>query len=174
MRKIQGINCMPKPTPPGGNLDDMTSASGAPENEYSQGYYEIDEDSALLIEFEPPSAAYWNLQISPMWYESLDPAYRLQSVNGRQAFIGTDGVFRAVIAHRDPGVPNWLDAGGFREGVLLCRFQFPEQSAPQPQTRLIPFDSITSTLPPQTPQVSQEARRQEIACRRHGLALRFR
>lgn len=174
MRKLQGINVMPRPSTPGGNLDDMTSASGAPENEYSQGYYEIDADSALLIEFEPPPAAYWNLQISPMWYESLDPAYRLQSINGHQAFIGPDGMFRAVVAHRDPGVPNWIDAGGFREGVLLCRFQFPERSAPQPQTRLVPFDSIHSALPSQTPRVTSEERRREIARRRHGLALRFR
>lgn len=174
MRKLQGVNVMPRPSTPGGNLDDMTSASGAPENEYSQGYYEIDEDSALLIEFEPPPAAYWNLQIGPMWYESLDPAYRLQSVNGHQAFIGPDGMFRAVVAHRDPGVPNWLDAGGFQEGVLLCRFQFPERPAPQPQTSLIPFDSITSALPSSTPRVTPEERRREIARRRHGLALRFR
>jgi len=172
-RKRLGVNSMPRPTPPGGNLDDMTSASGAPENEYSQGYYEIDENSALLVEFEPPPAAYWNIQIGPMWYESLDPACWLQSYNDHQAFIGDDRVFRAVIAHRDPGVGNWLDTGGFREGVVLCRFQFPECPVPQPRTRMIPFDSIASILPPQTPRVSPEERRREIARRRHGLALRF-
>lgn len=173
MRKLQGVNSLPRPSPPGGNLGDPTSASGAPENEYSQGYYELGEDSALLVELEPPPAAYWNLQISPMWYESLDPAYRLQSYNGHQAFIGDDGVFRALLAHRDPGVPNWLDTGGFREGVVLCRFQFPERPAPQPRTRVIPFDAIPQSLPPPTPRVSPEERRREIARRRHGLALRF-
>lgn len=174
MRRLQGVNSLPRPSTPGGNPDDPTSASGAPENQYSQGYYELDDDAALLVEFEPPPAAYWNIQISPMWYESLDPAYWLQSYNDRQAFIGADGVFRAVLAHRDPGVPNWLDTGGFREGVMLCRFQFPERPAPQPRTRVIPFDGIRSALPAETPRVGPEQRRPEIARRRHGLARRFR
>ncbi len=174
MRRLQGVNSMPRPSAPGGDSEGMTSASGAPENEYSQGYYEIDEDSALLVEFEPPPAAYWNIQISPMWYESLDPAWRLQSCNDRQAFIGDDGVFRALVAHRDPGVPNWLDTGGFREGVILCRFQFPERAAPQPRVRLIPFESIVPVLGAQTPRVGAEERRREVARRRLGLALRFR
>lgn len=125
------------------------------------------------MEFEPPPAAYWNIQIGPMWYESLDPACWLQSCNDHQAFIGDDRVFRAVIAHRDPGVRNWLDTGGFHEGVVLCRFQFPERPVPQPRTRVIPFDSVASILPPQTPRVSPDERRREMARRRHGLALRF-
>lgn len=174
MRSVLGVNVMPQPTTPGGNEDDMTAASGAPENQYSQGYYRIDADSALLVEFEPPRAAYWNLQISPMWYESLDSSRRIQSWNDRQAHVGSDGVFRAVLAHRDPGVPNWLDTGGFDEGVMLCRFQFPERAAPQPRTRVVPLARLAQELPADTPRVSPDERRRDIARRRHGLAMRFR
>lgn len=174
MRKRQGVNVMPRFTSPGGDPDHMAPTSGAPENQYSQGYYEIDEHSALLVEFEPPPAAYWNVQISPMWYESLDPAYWLQSHNDHQAFVGEDGVFRAVISYMDPGVANWLGTGGFREGVILCRLQFPERPTAQPRTRVVPFNQIASVLPPHTPRVGPEERRREIARRRHGLALRFR
>lgn len=174
MRGVLGVNVMPQPSTPGGNEGDMTAASGAPENQYSQGYYRIDAGSALLVEFEPPRAAYWNLQIGPMWYESLDPAQRIQSWNDRQAFVGSDGVFRAVLAHRDPGVPNWLDTGGFDEGVMLCRFQFPECTAPQPRTRVVPLASLAHLLPPDTPRVGPDERRRDIARRRHGLAMRFR
>ncbi|HMV71307.1 MAG TPA: hypothetical protein PKC08_03945, partial [Pseudomonadales bacterium] len=104
----------------------------------------------------------------------LDPAQRIQSWNDRQAFVGSDGVFRAVLAHRDPGVPNWLDTGGFDEGVMLCRFQFPECTAPQPRTRVVPLASLAQLLPPDTPRVDPDERRRDIARRRHGLAMRFR
>lgn len=174
MRRVQGVNSLPRPTPPGGNVDEpMTSAAGARENEYSQGFYELDANSALLIEFEPPRASYWNIQIGTMWYESLDSGVRLQSYNDRQAFIGDDGVFRALVAHRDPGVPNWLDTGGFPEGVILCRFQFPEPATPELHTRVVAFDEISSLLPPRTPRIALDERRREIALRRLGLASRF-
>jgi len=174
MRAVQGANVLPRPTAPGGSPDDPTAASGARENEYSQGYYVLEENEALLVEFEPPPAPYWNIQIGSMWYESLDYAYRLQSYNDHQAFVGADGIFRAVLAQQDPGLPNWLDTGGFREGVVLCRFQFAERPAPQPATRVVAFADLASVVPPETPRVDQAARRQEIARRRLGVARRFR
>jgi len=174
MREVQGVNVMPRPTLPGGSPDDPTKESGAPENEYSQGYYRLADDEALLVEFDPPRAAYWNIQLGTMWYEPLDFGQRLQSYNDRQAFVGADGIFRTVIAHRDPGVPNWLDTGGFREGVMLCRFQFPETPAPQPQTRVVRFDSLAQVLPVDTPHVDERSRRAELERRRQGLSRRFR
>ena len=36
--------------------------------------------------------------------------------------VDPDGRFRCVIAHRDPGVPNWLDACGHPEGMIQYRF----------------------------------------------------
>jgi len=175
MRTVQGVNVFPQPTSPGGRVDNpMVSASGARENQYTQGYYRIEADEALIVEFKPPPAAYWNIQLGNMWYEPLDFAQRLQSYNGHQAVLGSDGVFRAVIAHDDPGVPNWLDTGGFREGVMLCRFQFAEEPAPQPRTRVVPYREVVAALPAGTPRVEPLVRRQEIARRRQGVARRFR
>ena len=34
------------------------------------------------------------------------------SLNRKQTRLERDGSFRIVIAHRDPGVPNWIDAEG--------------------------------------------------------------
>jgi len=107
-------------------------------------------------------------------YESLDYSQRLQSYNDHQAFSGTDGVFRAVIAHRDPGVPNWLDTGGFEEGVVLCRFQFPDRPAPQLCTRVVRTDDLVGVLPAETSGIDGAQRRRQIALRRYGLARRLR
>ena len=36
-----------------------------------------------------------------------------------------------VIAHRDPGVPNWIDAAGLPTGMIFWRFLLPDE-APRP------------------------------------------
>ena len=59
----------------------------------------------------PPRAKYWSIDLCNFWLESLDYANHQSSLNGHQAVVDADGVFRAVVAHRDPGVPNWLDTG---------------------------------------------------------------
>lgn len=175
MRGLLGNNVFPPPTAAGGDSDEpLVSNSGAPENQYSQGYYVLEEDEALIVELAPPSANYWNLQLGNLWYEALNFARVLSSYNGHQAVLDGQGVFRAVIAHRDPGVPNWLDTSGHREGVMLVRFQFPETPAPQAQTRLVKFDELASALPADTPRIRPAARRAELALRSAGVARRFR
>jgi len=37
-----------------------------------------------------------------------------------------DGSVRIVLAHRDPGVPNWLGTQGRPSGMLFWRFVLPE------------------------------------------------
>ena len=53
------------------------------------------------------------------------------SLNGASAELDPDGVFRGVIAHGDPGVPNWLDPEGCERGTLAVRFLFAD-ATPKP------------------------------------------
>jgi hypothetical protein len=53
-----------------------------------------------------------------------------------------DGTFRAVIAHRDPGVPNWLDTEGRPFGLVFWRFFLPEGPIDTPQAEVVPVDSL--------------------------------
>ncbi len=43
------------------------------------------------------------------WWETVDYARHQSSLNGHQAVVDDDGTLRVVIAHKDPGVANWLD-----------------------------------------------------------------
>jgi hypothetical protein len=151
---------------------------GGPENgaqDHQQagiGYFKLAEDEALLIEVTVPKAKYWSFDLGNFWMESLDYANRQTSLNGHQARLDSDGVFRAVIAHRDPGIPNWLDTVGHGEGAMIYRWNFAD-AAPIPETRVVKFSEIRNHLPPGTPEVSPQAREEEIERRRQHVVRRF-
>jgi len=69
-----------------------------------------------------------------------------------------------VIAHRDPGVQNWLDTAGNREGMIQYRWIWT-RSNPQPSVRSVSVAEIARHLPADTPRYSLEQRRTAIAVR---------
>jgi len=48
-----------------------------------------------------------------------------------------DGSFEMVIAHKDPGRPNWLDTEGRAYGIMFWRFQLPEGDIVPLETEVI-------------------------------------
>ena len=106
------------------------------------------------------------------WWESLDYAYRHTSLNGFQAHLDPDGRFRAVVAHRDPGVANWLDTCGHARGPMLFRWIVADH-APEPTCTVVPFAEVHQHLPEGTRTVSPAERQAIIATRRDGVLRRF-
>ncbi len=136
------------------------------------GYFDLACDQALLIEVTPPPAKYWSLHLGNYWMESLDYGGAQNSLNGHQAQIDADGVFRAVISSRDPGVPNWLDPGGRSEGSMIYRWnQSPH--APIPAARVVPIGELGKALPPGTPVVTPEERQATVERRREHVRRRL-
>ena len=78
-----------------------------------------------------------------------------------------------VVAHRDPGVPNWLDTTGRRAGLLNYR-HFWGAPLPRPRTRVVPVADVRDVLPPDTATVGTRQREAQILSRRRHLAWRFR
>jgi hypothetical protein len=97
-------------------------AQGDPSTRYHYSYWELGEGEAFVIDLQPPECEYWNLQIGNHWLESLDYQHHQTHVNHHTAVAEPDGRVRIVVAHRDPGVPNWLDTAGHRRGALALRF----------------------------------------------------
>src|SRR5262249_13951846 len=64
------------------------------------------------------------------------------SLNQAQATLGADGSFRVVLAHRDPGVPNWISTAGRREGLVFCRWLQADELPPQPTSEVMTLDSL--------------------------------
>ena len=135
-------------------------------------YFRLAADEALLIEVTPPPAKYWSIDVCNFWLESLDYANHQSSLNGHQAAVDADGVFRAVVAHQDPGVQNWLDTVGHREGSLIYRWNLAA-AAPVPATHVIKLNALRNHLHRNTRELSREERGRLIDLRREHVRRRF-
>lgn len=89
---------------------------------YYHSYWKLEENEALVIDVLPPACDSWNFQLNNYWMESLDYRYFNVSINKASAVYEKDGRVRVVVAHRDPGMPNWLETAGHREGTMCWRW----------------------------------------------------
>jgi hypothetical protein len=137
----------------GGKTQDV----GVQDQYYGFGHFRCDEDSAVVLEFEPPECRYWSVHLGSRFWETVEWDLRQSSLNGHQAVVDDDGVFRAVISQRDPGVPNWLDPGGRETGLVCGRYLYPK-SAPNARLSTVPFDSLREQLPSATASVTPSQR----------------
>lgn len=110
---------------------------GTPDNVYSLGLFRLEPDEALLIEGRSPACTYWGAQVWNRYMQSLDYRYHRVSLNHAQVRLEADGSFRLAVAHRDPGLPNWISTAGHREGVVFCRWLQAEMLPEQPTTRVV-------------------------------------
>jgi hypothetical protein len=127
---------------------------------YGKGTYQCAQDEALILEVKLPEAPYWSIQLASHFWEARDWHLRQTSLNGHQAQIDDDGLFRAVISHGDPGVPNWLDAGGHERGLIAIRY-YRAPTTPIPTIRRVKLAQLRGHLPSSTPALDA-ARRQEL------------
>jgi hypothetical protein len=138
---------------------------------YWPACFQLDDGEALIIETDlPEQRPYWNIQLNDPYFNALEYVYRLSSLNGHTAKVSSDGKFRAVIALEDPGVPNWLDPAGYKEGGIYGRW-FDCDSSPTPVIKRVKLSELRDHLPADTPVVTpteraQELRRRVRACQR--------
>ena len=154
-------------------FEDMGNSPEWPQK-YWRGVFDIQPGEALIIETElPKKCKYWNVQINDILWNQVEFAYRQSSLNGHQARLDMDGKFRAVLALEDPGVPNWLDSGGFQIGTVIGRWH-GANSYPLPGIRKVPVRDVRRYLPSDTPRVSPAEREKVLRERNIGVQLRRR
>ena len=118
-----------------------TAAGGDPNIAYYHSYWRLGSDEALVIEATPPVCRMWNFQLNNHWMESLDYRHLTIHCNQHTATLNDDGSVRIVVAHQDPGVPNWIQTGGHTFGTMCFRWIHAE-SHPEPSTKVVPFAEI--------------------------------
>lgn len=111
---------------------------GDPNIVFQLGYWSLEPATALVIEATPPPCAYWNFQLGNIWAECLDKRRRI-SVNHTTAVLEPDGSVRIVVAHEDPGHPNWVDTAGHDHGIMGLRWVRAE-THPAASTRVIALE----------------------------------
>jgi hypothetical protein len=133
-------NQFPAPVPPG----DFGLA--AIDCAYSMAPYVIGPDQALLLRGRWPTCRMANVSLWNRHQQTYDYANRSVSRNRIQTRADAEGRFTLVLAHRDPGSPNWLDTEGRPFGLVFWRFMLPEGEIETPQAEVVPFDEVAKRL----------------------------
>lgn len=129
-------NTFPPPVPPG----DFGLAAG--DAAYSMAPYVLGPDDALVMTGRWPTCRCASVSLWTRHLQTFDYANRTVSRNRAQTRLEPDGSFRMVLAHRDPGVPNWIDSEGRPFGVVFWRFMLPEGEIETPQARVVPLAEV--------------------------------
>jgi hypothetical protein len=129
-------NVFPKPVVPG----DLGLA--AFDAAYCQSMYALGPDEALVITGRWPECRFGNVTMWTRFLQTYDYAHRRCGLNRANTVLEADGSFRIVIAHEDPGVPNWLDTEGRPSGIVFWRFFLPEGDVETPEAKVVPIASV--------------------------------
>ncbi len=112
--------------------------------------FDIGEDEALVVEFEPRVAPYWAFQTGNFWGET--PAYRElaeTTLNDRAVVRESDGSVRIVVIQgRCPDtLPNCLTTVGRKVGSLVYRQSRQLADFPSFRTRVVERAAIEAPSP---------------------------
>ena len=122
--------------------DELTDKFKDPQIIWHQAYFDLADDEALVVELTPPECDYWMIALHNHWMETLDYVHHQSTLNCHSARLEPDGSARFVVAHRDPGVPNWLDTAGHRRGTVGVRWVGRDVVDVLPSARVVPVSSL--------------------------------
>ncbi|MEZ5383647.1 MAG: hypothetical protein R2754_17835 [Microthrixaceae bacterium] len=127
----------PVPVPPGDHA--LAAADAA----YSMAPYLLGPDEALVITAAWPECRcanvnLWNRQMQTFDYLRHPVALNRAGTTG----VSADGTFTVVVAHEDPGVPNWLDTEGRPFGLVFWRYLLPEGPIATPRGDVMPLADV--------------------------------
>ena len=99
--------------------------------------YLLGPDEALVITGRWPEASFANVCLWTRYMQTYDYAHRPVSRNRANTTLEADGSFRMVIAHEDPGTPNWLDTEGRSFGIVFWRYFLPTTDIETPKAEVV-------------------------------------
>ncbi|WP_425004856.1 hypothetical protein [Mycolicibacterium sp. S3B2] len=143
---------------------------GAMRNQvYVMGRFDLNPGEAFVVDVSDGGAEYFTVPLSNIWGTTLDICDRTGSLNKAQSVPNEDGTYTYVISPTDPGVANWIDSDGLREGILTLRMAEFAGHGPREDLgahgRVVPLDELEKAVPPLR-RVSAQQRATELAERR--------
>lgn len=123
--------------PPQKDRSNEAIAYAAKDNVYAMAPFLLQADQALVIRGRFPRARFGSVLLHNQFLQTFDYETRTISLNREQIEYESDGSFAIVVAHRDPGVANWLDTEGRMFGIVFWRFLMPEEPIAALETEII-------------------------------------
>jgi len=142
----------------------------------SAGYFQLEDDQALVVTIDPGNAGYFVVPVTNDWTITDNYWDQQTSLNISQAKKNLDGTYTIVISPDDPGVWNWVSTGGLNQGTISIRFQdlnSRSSKLPKVSSRVVSLDELAGVLPAGTVYASTQDRRDQIALRKSGFNKRF-
>ena len=150
---------------------------GAMRNQvYVMGRFDLAPGEAFVVDVGDGGAEYFTVPLSNVWGTTLDIVDRTGSLNKAQSVPNDEGGYTYVISPTDPGVANWIDSDGLREGILTLRMAEFGPDGPKEDLgargRVVRLDDLDDAVP-NVRRVSAAERQAELADRRAGYLRRL-
>ena len=125
--------------------DSLGGAISGNDNLYMIGSYQLDDDEALIMLVQPPKTRYWNIALESRWHETADYLHRPTSMTLDEVNYNEDGSVEFIVAHKDPGHPNWLDTSGHNFGFITLRWlDAMDEDVPMPELQVIHWSDLVN------------------------------
>ena len=109
---------------------------------YSMAPYYLADDEALIMTGRWPTCCFANVCLWNRFQQTFDYRNRQVSLNRTQTELESDGSFRIVLAHQDPGCKNWIETEGRNLGLVFWRFMLAEGEIAAPQGEVVKFADL--------------------------------
>jgi hypothetical protein len=142
----------------------------------SAGYFQLDDDQALVLTINPGDAGYFVVPVTNDWTITDNYWDQQTSLNISQAKKNEDGTYTIVVSPKDPKIWNWVSTGGLNQGTISIRFQdLPENPSnlPTVSSQVVSLDELPGVLPAGTIPADAAIRLGQIADRKSGFDNRF-
>ena len=125
--------------------DSLGGAISGNDNLYMIGSYQLADDEALIMLVQPPKTRYWNIALESRWHETADYLHRPTSMTLDEVNYNEDGSVEFIVAHKDPGLPNWLDTSGHNFGFITLRWlDALDEDVPMPELQVINWSDLVN------------------------------
>ncbi len=129
---------------PSGWREEEGAGRGTPDQTYALGRFELGPGEALVMDARIPRGVYSSVVLWNQFGQTLDTRLHTATLNDAELVTRPDGTVRVVVAHDDPGVPNWLDAAGRTRGSIFWRFLRAEEPPEPIRSHVVPLAEVVS------------------------------
>jgi hypothetical protein len=144
---------------------------------YIMGKFELADDEALVLDVHLGGAKYFIAPITNIWGTTNEIVCRTGSLNSAQSKPNGDGTYTFVVSTADPGIHNWIDPDGMRDGLMTLRWAEFVGGRPSRQlgvqSRIVKLAELPRAVPKDTAFVTPDGRRRQLAERAASYAWRL-